>query len=157
MPPADRKLIHVTGLQFPLERFAVHVEPPETLLDGDFPDACGADVHQSVAAANHDPLRRLQAAIVSQPPKEDVRIEKQPQPPSPLNAFATDVGSGSSKLRLMRIRPFSAPGRRSVPPTGTSRATALPLRASTISSPASTRSRRRDRCVLASWTLTVFI
>jgi hypothetical protein len=39
--------------------------------------------------------------------------------------------------------------------TGTRRATGLPAFANVTSSPEATRSNRRDRCVLASWTLTV--
>ena len=55
---------------------------------------------------------------------------------APRNAFATASGSGASKSRLMRIRPFMPPGRRGTRRTGTSIATALPLRARMISSPA---------------------
>ena len=99
----------------------------------------------------------FQAFVVGSPPKQGVRVQEKPQGDSPENPDAISSGSGSSKSAWIRTFPFRPPGRRGLGFSGTSLATGLPARARMISSPSATHSSRRERCVFASWILTVFI
>ena len=75
----------------------------------------------------------------------------------PSQAANSSSGSGSKKLSSSFIWPFMEPNCR-LPcfRTRTIRATGVPLRAMTTSSPASTFASKRDRLVFASWTF-IFI
>src|SRR5262249_11358669 len=65
-------------------------------------------------------------------------------------------GRGASKSSAITTRPRSRPRTRRPAgrPKGTKRATGFPDRAITTSSPRATRASKRERWVLASWTLT---
>src|SRR5699024_8342759 len=98
--------------------------------------------------------------IVAQPPEHHVRVEQQPfhqrvsgsTEPSNASSISSGVSSKSSDIHTC---PCHAPGTlgASCRCTGTNRASVLPYRPRTISSPAATRSSNLDSWVFASYTL----
>src|SRR5438105_1560180 len=123
----------------------------ETMLDRDFPGARGREDQLMLLGCDEAPGHSGEAVRRHDHPEPHVRVEEQPHP---WNSLRTFFGSGASKSSAMNTRPRSKPSSRvDEARTGTSRATGTPALAITTSSPSATRSSRRDKCVLASWTL----
>ena len=104
--------------------------------------------------------RRLLGEIagVAARPEEQLRVQQQLHGSAPKSAAIASRPMPSKSLG-MRNAPSRNPNRRAAvgASTGPSVATGVPARAMTTVSPASTRARRRERCVLASWMLTVSV
>src|SRR5207248_6554557 len=102
-----------------------------------------------------------------QSPQEHTRVEQiLHRPPRFFLPFPLErklartlAGSEASKSSEIRMRSCSIPSRRRPPAcsSGTRRATGTPRLAMVISSPAATRCRRLESCVLASWIFTLDI
>ena len=123
----------------------------------DLPGRGRADENRVLAIADVPTHAQRQPPIAVEPPQQRVRVEQEPHNAS--QASTSEGGSGSKKAAVTRALPRMAPNFRSggTASIRTSLATGCLFRAMTISSPASARSMRRDRCVLAAWTVTTFI
>lgn len=159
MTQADGQRRQVVGLESPRDIGRDGLgqrQLAQASLDGHFPHARGREENVVARMFNLAPRARRQALGLGVPPQPDVSVEQQLQG---SKSSRTVAGSGASKssgsVNTPRSRPATllARGGRTL----TIRATGLPSLAMTISSPASTRARSFERCVLASWTLTVGI
>ena len=122
----------------------------EPVFGGDFPGGCSTDNNVIRLIRNCPACRIGQTTAVCEPPEKRVSIQQCSHRYSPSHVFSSSSDNGSKKPSGRTIFPLRTSGWRL--PRGlqpTSRATGSPLRAITISSPASTCARRRDRWVLA--------
>lgn len=125
-------------------------------FDSDLPSAHDAE-EQLVACIRKGIARPpREPPVISYPPEKGVRVQQDPQR---SKYFWISSGNGSSKSSETQSVSFALPGvrRAGCSVTATSRATGFPALAMTTSSPWLTFSRRRDRCVLASWMFTVVL
>lgn len=128
-------------------------------------DEGGAFLH---AVRHEEPVKRV--AMVPRKPLETLRFGEANGPShearlvGSLHEIIGHVeaaegleGMGASKSLDMETLPLHRPSRRlRAGPMAISRATGLPARASTISSPDSASSTKRESCVFATCTLTIF-
>lgn len=134
-----------------------HVAAAEAVLDGDFPDAGGADPDHGPGRFDQLPRFCGKPGAVGDGPERDRGVQQQVHAPPPRNSRATSsacasMSSGTSKRP--RATPMRGPGGASA--SGTSRAAGRPLRAMMISRsrPCSMSSTRRDSEDLACSMLT---
>jgi hypothetical protein len=80
------------------------LEPPEGLLDTDFPSGGGTHKDKGVGWANHRTGGGFQGRIIGEPPQQGMGIEQELQGASPRKAAARVSGS-TSKSAAMRTLP----------------------------------------------------
>jgi hypothetical protein len=125
-------------------------QAPEPPLDGDLPGARRGEVQLVRLVQKSVPGGRGQPVRLGDGPQPDVGVEEKPQPSISRRISS---GSGASKSSAIDTRLSSRPRDRRARGGGvhgTSRATGVPARAITISSPSSMRFTSRDRFVFAS-------
>src|SRR5438128_1020753 len=135
-------------------------QSPQRVLDGDLPCRDGAQEH--LVCGINDRLARPRGQLVGirDEPEEGDGIEQEPHPPFASKASSRSRGSGLKNAADTRSAPFAKPtGRGFVRSRRTGRSSATgALRWQTRKvSPRSTSSRYRERCVLASWMLILFM
>src|SRR5262249_54085046 len=135
-----------------LRRRLRKLELARSPLDGDLPCTRGREQQLGTLVLQEPPGTRAQTLRRSSHPEPHLRVEENPQDPK---SSRTSSGRGASKSSAITTRPRSRPGTRRPAgrPKGTKRATGFPDRAITTSSPRATRASKRERWVLASWTL----
>jgi hypothetical protein len=121
-------------------------------LDGDFPDARGAEQRLGFGRLDQLSRRGRQAWRTGCGPQQQVRIKQQLQRGSP-NSVSMAPAPILSKSTGTAICPARNPMRFGPPSglsTGASFAIGLPAFAISTDSPAATRASRREKCVFAS-------
>ncbi|CAI08337.1 hypothetical protein ebA3897 [Aromatoleum aromaticum EbN1] len=134
------------------DRVGRFVQLAEAMFGSDFPCARCADEDRVRVVRDRLACNRRQSRVVGEPPQQSVGIEQISHRPS--HASSSLSGSGSKNSSPMR--PARRPGRRAevAGAKGISRAYGFPALARMISCPAWACSSNREKCVLASWTLT---
>jgi hypothetical protein len=132
-------------------------------FDSNFPGAGRGQIQFGRAGRKQVSRFLIELVLRAEAPKKDAGIQQV------FHAFflgrlflpskdaSSSSGRGASKSSEIVICPANAPSFRLALDTGTSRATGTPRFAMVISSPAATRCRRRENCVLASWVFTAFM
>src|SRR5687767_7672772 len=137
-------------------------------FDRDLPQAGGAveELVPAIAEEASNASRQLPGTV--DVPQQQLRVHKEaahfrlragPVAEAPVKSASISFSSIVLKSSGTGARAFRPPIRTGLraPSMGTSRAAGRPALAMMISSPASTRSIRRERCVFASWMFTDFM
>src|SRR5439155_14410401 len=133
-----------------LGRIEDKIVAAQSSLDGDLPDAGGAEQHLGVAPFDCGAGLSIEPVRLGERPQQDKGIEQHTHQ-RPSKASMTSSGNGASKSSGTRSFPAKTPRRRCrcEPMSGPKRATGLPDLAIMISSPAAAASTKRDNWVLA--------
>src|SRR4051812_13539558 len=121
------------------------------LLDGDLPERDGAQVDVGlVAQAVQNPV--VERRLAGERPQDDVRVEQEPHGAIPkvpaISALVSAESQSSVRSNCPAREPMAVRLTRRL--SGMIFATGTPARSMMTSSPLSTRSMMRERCVLAS-------
>jgi len=151
----DRQLVESRPAGGAGDRGQIGFDLAERRLDGDLPGARRAELDGVTGIPKGCRDSAGKTSRLRQRPEQRVRVEQQPQR-APSKRARISFGSGASKSAATWTLPRRAPSLRGARrcSTGVSLATGFPWRVITTSSPRAALSSRRERWVLAAYTLT---